>query len=851
MAEVGPDGNVWVLDWYNFIVQHNPTPQGFSTGKGNAYETKLRDKKFGRIYRVVYEGTEGLAAEELSRGDALVRKGLRKADEAGLVAALRHPNMFWRKAAQRLLLEKGALEPATIALLKGLVQDASTDEIGMNVGAMHAIWVLSAQGEWGGPWMEGALRHPSPGVRRNAIAAAAPTPATASAVNTTGLIQDRDAQVRLAAMLKLADCPPGSPSDQALLSVQQFAAVQPQSETDRWLLDAWTSTASAHAERSLPLLMRSLELQPSQPVLERIAIVAEHAARKRLTSEALSQFVVSGGNPQVTASVVSGLVEGWPKDHPVELSEQASRDLVSNWLTGALPLETKSQVIQLASSLGISKLEDAIASVRGELLGRVQNANLTSEARVAAAKQMVVLESNRPEVIDALLDQVTPQSQPELASGIVQSLGGAKVDGLVERLIERAKSMPPDFLKNSVRVMLGRPETTRDLIAAISDGKLSINDLQLDQRQLLRDHPDASIREKAIAMMKTSGGIPNPDRQKLVESWMAVSRESGDAAAGKALYQKHCALCHRHGDLGNHIGPDLTGMAVHPKAELLINILDPNRSVEGNYRTYNVQTVDGTIVTGMMAGESKTAIELINVQGKREVVLREDIEQLTGSQKSLMPEGFESQMTQSELKDLLEFLTTKGKYVPLSLASVASIVTTRGMFFDPEGEVERLVFSDWAPKMFHDIPFVLVDPLGDRVPNAVMLYGPQGKMAPSMPKSVEVVCNAPAVAIHFLSGIGGWSFPASRIGTTSMIVRVTYADDTAEDHALINGQHFADYIRRIDVPESEFAFDLAGRQVRYFAVRPRQRKALKKIDLIKGDDATAPVVMAMTLQTQE
>ena len=53
MAEVGPDGNVWVLDWYNFIVQHNPTPQGFETGKGAAYETKLRDKKYGRIYRVV------------------------------------------------------------------------------------------------------------------------------------------------------------------------------------------------------------------------------------------------------------------------------------------------------------------------------------------------------------------------------------------------------------------------------------------------------------------------------------------------------------------------------------------------------------------------------------------------------------------------------------------------------------------------------------------------------------------------------------------------------------------------------------------------------------------------------
>src|SRR5262249_59334446 len=65
MAEVGPDGNVWVIDWYNYIVQHNPTPQGFKTGRGAAYETDLRDKKHGRIYRVVYEHARPRAAFSL------------------------------------------------------------------------------------------------------------------------------------------------------------------------------------------------------------------------------------------------------------------------------------------------------------------------------------------------------------------------------------------------------------------------------------------------------------------------------------------------------------------------------------------------------------------------------------------------------------------------------------------------------------------------------------------------------------------------------------------------------------------------------------------------------------------
>ena len=82
-----------------------------------------------------------------------------------------------------------------------------------------------------------------------------------------------------------------------------------------------------------------------------------------------------------------------------------------------------------------------------------------------------------------------------------------------------------------------------------------------------------------------------------------------------------------------------------------------------------------------------------------------------------------------------------------------------------------------------------------------------------------------------------------------MIVRLHYADGKTEDHKLINGEHFADYMRRVDVPKSEFAFDLGGRQIRYLAVQPASRDPLAKIELVKGDDITAPVVMGITIQT--
>jgi hypothetical protein len=259
----------------------------------------------------------------------------------------------------------------------------------------------------------------------------------------------------------------------------------------------------------------------------------------------------------------------------------------------------------------------------------------------------------------------------------------------------------------------------------------------------------------------------------------------------------------------------------------------------------------GVILSGMLASESKTAIELFDAEGKKKTILREDIESLIASSKSLMPDGFEKQLNPKELTDLLEFLTQRGKYLPLPLDRVATAVSTRGMFYDENSKIERLVLDDWKPRTVEGVPFVLVDPQGERTRNVILLYGPQGKLPPKMPKLVSVPCNIPAKAIHLLSGVSGWGSPYSEKGTVSMIVRLRYEDGKTEDHALKNGEHFADYIRRVDVPGSKFAFDLRGRQMRYLAIRPQRDLRIEHIEFVKGPDTTAPVVMAVTVETRE
>src|SRR5262249_39405551 len=162
------------------------------------------------------------------------------------------------------------------------------------------------------------------------------------------------------------------------------------------------------------------------------------------------------------------------------------------------------------------------------------------------------------------------------------------------------------------------------------------------------------------------------------------------------------------------------------KDELVVHIFDPSRSVEGNFRVYTVTTDDGLIYTGMLGAETKTTIEIIDTEAKRTTIQRSKIDTYNASEKSLMPDGFEKQMKDEQIIDLLEFLVQKSKYVPLPLDKVATIVSTRGMFNSADSTVERLVFKDWKPKTFSGVPFVLTDPKGEKVKNVVLLHGPQG-----------------------------------------------------------------------------------------------------------------------------
>jgi len=833
-AQVGPDGHMWVIDWYSFIVQHNPTPAGFKNGKGNAYETELRDKTHGRIYRVVYKKAKDEKPFTL--------KGAKPEE---LVAALKHPNMTWRLHAQRLLVDRGNAD--VVPALTKLIEDKTVDETGLNAGAVHALRAYAAlvrfddaDNKTAVPVFRAVL-HPSVAVRRTALESAPRTEKLFS-LPTTLFTNEADARVQLAAVLAVSEMPACDKGGQYTTGFYHNAARY----SAPGLAVPLVAAATAHDRY---FLFHAVEL-PGTSAGESMLEAAAKSYASKGGDENLSAILSRLPGRASGAVVVAGFAAGWPAGKTAALTPEGEKAI--GLLLAQLPAASRGRLLKLASTWGVKGIDAQLAEITKAAFATLADAKAKDADRVSAAQQVIEFQPDSDDTANKLLAAVTPESSAELANGIFEALSQSKAKGVGVAVVAKLKDLPPSARPAALRLVLAKTDSAKAFLDAVEKGTLRFDMLALDQRTALASHPDTGLADRAKKLLAQGGGLPSPDRQKVIEELKTALHKAGNVENGKKMFVAHCAKCHKHGTEGTTIGPDLTGFGVHPREELAIAILDPSRSVEGNFKLYRVTTADERTILGILGAQTGTTTEIIDAEAKKHAIAKSDIVSMKETDKSLMPEGFEKIMKPNELADLLEFLSQKGKFVPLELSKVATVVSTKDMFFDAGGTTERMIFPDWKPKVFEGVPFVLVDPAKDTVKNAIMLNGPQGKIPPLMPKSVSLPFNGKAKAIHLLSGVSGWGAldPATAQKTLSMIVRITYDDGKTEDHELRNGVHFADYIRRVDVPGSKFAFALRTQQLRYLSVNPKRPDAVvKTIEFVKGTDRSAPIVMAVTVES--
>lgn len=227
-ADIGPDENIWVADWYNPVIQHNPDRRGMvnqvwndQRGPGNAHLNPLRDQEHGRVYVLVHDQPAQTNITSLSPDDP-----------DGLLDALGSSNQFWRLTSQRLIVEHQieGLE----SRLASLVTRSRLDDAGLDAGAVHALWTLHGLGATATlqSVIDDALTHASTAVRKAAIETLPPSTESAEILVQHNLFSDPQLNVRLAAVLKAVDIGPQGYAQ--LLSAAQ-AAVE---DADQWIAEA-------------------------------------------------------------------------------------------------------------------------------------------------------------------------------------------------------------------------------------------------------------------------------------------------------------------------------------------------------------------------------------------------------------------------------------------------------------------------------------------------------------------------------------------------------------------------------------------------------------------------------------
>jgi uncharacterized protein len=351
-VKVGPDGALWVSDFYSLVAQHNPFVEMEGCcprGEGNAYETPNRDAAHARIYRVVYDGAPPQTPMRLDG-----------ATPAQLVAALSDDNMFWRLTAQRLLVERGTTE--VVPALIDLVNDHTIDELGLNNPGLHALWTLHGLGALENnvaarAAVANALHHPAASLRRAALMALPRDQQLENAIFAAGLLPDRNApgastvgsgtlqdahhSVRMEALLVLSELPPSERAAAAIREVMMVA----QNGRDRWMPDA-VAIAAARQTPDLALeLLRTPPVATDSAYLVGARTVVQFLARYHASNQDIGRVIalleaVPEADPILAEGVFAGIAgaaqgsppfradwrgdqAGWPEDQrPTLTAEQ-------------------------------------------------------------------------------------------------------------------------------------------------------------------------------------------------------------------------------------------------------------------------------------------------------------------------------------------------------------------------------------------------------------------------------------------------------------------------------------------------------------------------------------------------
>jgi putative membrane-bound dehydrogenase-like protein len=639
---LGPDGSVYVADWYDKRTAH-PDPDADW------------DRSNGRVYRIEAKGTRPAAAFDLAR-----------LGSDRLVSLLSHPNDWFRRKARQLLADRR--DPEVIFPLRTLVLEAKDEEL-----QLQALWALYVSGGFNEGIALTLLGHRNADVRRWAVRFLGDeghvSPALATSLAELAATEP-DAVVRsqLACTARRLPAADGLPIVQGILRRNRDGN-DPHIPILLW----WAVEAHAVGARDRVLEMFGTLEAWQEPLVREVILArlmrryaaeggeAGYGACARL----LAAAPASGRGP-LLAALDQGLAERPAGEIPgpgTLFSEHAvaakppprgaGRERLPPALENQLDAlwrndTTEVPLIRLCARLARPAAQDRAVA-------------LAADSRAPAAARLAMVQAlgdvGRPGCVAALL-ALLGRGEPEaLQLAALDALERFDQDDIAASVLRHYARLSPRVRSRACDALLGRRSWARALLAEIDAGRVPPADVSVGQLRVVALHNDRALDD---LVRKHWGNVrPGTPEEKLAEMRRLgndLRAGAGDPAAGRALFRKHCATCHKLFGEGEAVGPELTHANRKDRDFLLASLVDPSAVIRKEYLAYNVQTTDGRTLTGLIAEQGPGGLTLLDARNQRTKVPRERIESLHESPVSLMPEGLLRELKPQELRDLFGFL---------------------------------------------------------------------------------------------------------------------------------------------------------------------------------------------------
>ena len=527
---------------------------------------------------------------------------LGKATPAELVRILEHPNGWHRDTAARLLCERQ--DKSIVRQLQLLSEDSKSE-----FARLHALYALDGLGELTSNAIGWALNDSSPAVRKHALRLIERFPAMWTEITR---MEDPDPQVRYQLALFL-----GNANEKAV----PLGILLQRHGDDPWMRAAVLSSLDTPADNG--------------SAAAQVFTITANASHAPLAD--LARIVGAQGNTSAIATVVRVLAAG---GRDPDASGSPSVLAISAALADGLRRSQRTLAEGAPREL-LQKFADQAAGICGD-----------AGQPLAARKEAAAFLANghSPDPLIALLRARAPA---DLQIAAVRGLAQFRKDDIPAALVPVLRSLEPRVSAEAISILIARPQWARALLDAAATGRVEKASFNAQHTQALANHADRAIAERARSLFKIA---TNAERETIVQALMPATAATGDAPAGRKIYTERCASCHRFGNEGNVVGPDIVTMKASGKEKLLVNIVDPNREVAPNLQSYMLETTDGETITGLLLRESGGSVTLALGAGSEATFIRAQIRKFTPQGKSLMPEGLEEGLTQKQVADLLEFL---------------------------------------------------------------------------------------------------------------------------------------------------------------------------------------------------